>query len=212
MNGRDVTEGESNLNDSSPNIRIIFQIYKTTDSFVTKISLIFHRNDSSKKSESPPPLPSVEPPSDDEVDRSMKLKTIYVQNSTTNNRNKDMNRVHLGSITDRLMSDLSQDSSSSDTSSAENNYFVGTNRRIELPPAYLFPENETPPRDLVSSNSEKDVESSDDTEHRNIILNIKNSTDAADISSDDKFSPISSSPDSENTDKIVSDKELQFSG
>ncbi|XP_065214805.1 apoptosis-stimulating of p53 protein 2 isoform X3 [Planococcus citri] len=171
------------------------------------------RNDSSKKSESPPPLPSVEPPSDDEIDRStMKLKTIYVQNSTTNNRNKDMNRVHLGSISDRLMSDLSQDSSSSDTSSAENNYFVGTNRRIELPPAYLFPENETPPRDLVSSNSEKDVESSDDADHRNIILNIKNSSDVgADNSSDDKFSPISSSPDSENTDKIVSDKELQYS-
>lgn len=165
---------------------------------------------SSKKSDSPPPLPSVEPPSDDEIDRTMKLKTIYVQttNNTNNlnliNRNKEINRVH------QMMSDLSQDSSSSDTSSAENNYFLSTNRRIELPPAYLFPENEAPPRDLVSSNSEKDVESSDDTDHRNIILNIKNATNVVDqmnvdtSSDNDKFSPMSSSPDSENTEKIHS--------
>lgn len=147
----------------------------------------------------------------------MKLKTIYVQSSTNNRNNKEINRVHqIASISDRLMSDLSQDSSSSDTSSAENNYFVGTNRRIELPPAYLFPENEAPPRDLVSSNSEKDVESSDDAEHRNIILNIKNSADQLNVdnaSDNDKFSPISSSPDSENTEKMNTlNKELQFTG
>lgn len=179
------------------------------------------RNDNSKhQSESPPPLPSVEPPSDDEVDRSMKLKTIYVQNSVnSHHRSKNINRVHqLGSISDRLMSDLSQDSSSSDTSSAENNYFVGTNRRIELPPAYLFPENETPPRDLVNSNCEKDMESSDDTsDHRSMMMNnTSSSSDQMNVdnaSDNDKFSLISSSPDSENTEKMNTlNKELQFSG
>lgn len=149
--------------------------------------------------ESPPPLPSVEPPSDEEIEKStMKLKTIYVQSNDNNNNkeSKESNRVQHASMNDRLMSDLSQDSSSSDTSSAENNYFVGTNRRIELPPAYLFPESVTPPKDLIGSNSEKDVD---------IILNMKNAADQINVdtsSENEKTSPTSLSPDSEDNEKI----------
>ncbi len=129
----------------------------------------------------------------------MKLKTIYVQSGNdknNNSENKDMtSRLHQMSITERLMSDLSQDSSSSDTSSAENNYFVSTNRRIELPPAYLFPESVTPPRDLVGNHGEKDVD---------IILNMK-SADQINVdtsSENEKSSPTSLSPDSDETEKM----------
>lgn len=128
----------------------------------------------------------------------MKLKTIYVQNNETNNNkeNENSNHVLQATINERLMSDLSQDSSSSDTSSAENSYFIGSNRRIELPPAYLFPERISPPRDLVSSNTEKDVD---------VILNIKNTSDQINVdtsSENEKTSPTSSSPDSEDNEKI----------
>lgn len=161
--------------------------------------ITFHKEISLKKSDSPPPLPNVEPPTDDDLDKSMKLKTIYVQNVNDKNNNggggsdKESSRIH--QISDRLMSDLSQDSSSSDTSSAENNYFVSSNRRIELPPAYLFPESGTPPRDLVASNAEKDVD---------IILNLKSADQLnVDASENDKTSPSSLSPDSEGSaDKI----------
>lgn len=130
----------------------------------------------------------------------MKLKTIYVQNVNDKNNNsssgggsdsQESSRIHQMAINDRLMSDLSQDSSSSDTSSAENNYFVSSNRRIELPPAYLFPESDTPPRDLVASNTEKDVD---------IILNLKSADQLnVDASENDKTSPSTLSPDSEGT-------------
>lgn len=128
----------------------------------------------------------------------MKMKTIYLQNSNDTNNNdngKEMNRIHQIAINDRLMSDLSQDSSSSDTSSAENNYFISTNRKIELPPAYLFPENVSPSRGLTVSNNEKDVD---------IILNMKNSEQInIDTSSEnEKSSPTSLSPDSEENEKM----------
>lgn len=173
--------------------------------------LTFHKDISLNKSDSPPPLPIVEPPSDDDLDKSMKLKTIYVQNVDDKNHNnnggggsdaKESSRIHQMAINDRLMSDLSQDSSSSDTSSAENNYFVSSNRRIELPPAYFFPESGAPPRDLVASNAEKDVD---------IILNLKSADQLnVDASENDKTSPSSLSPDSEATvDKINSFNETK---
>lgn len=173
--------------------------------------LLFNSKDLPPKlvAESPPPLPSVDPPSDDEIEKSMKMKTIYVQksndiddNCTNNNNNNNINNNNDNENKDRahhmptIMSDMSQDSSSSDTSSAENNYFVNTSRRIELPPSYLFPEG--------GQNNEKDV---------NIILNMKNTIEQMNVdtsSENEKSSPTSLSPDSENSEKL--NEETQLNG
>lgn len=45
-----------------------------------------------------------------------------------------------------------------------NGVHVSINRRIEMPPAFLFPENESPPKDLIQSDDKKPTDSVDKVE------------------------------------------------
>ncbi|XP_054260694.1 apoptosis-stimulating of p53 protein 2-like isoform X3 [Macrosteles quadrilineatus] len=105
----------------------------------------------------PPPPPTTEPPIDDlpkrPQDQIIKARPLTIRKQPPS----EIPRLRNGSLPVNQGSEVKSTKEEGDVS--ENLYSVETsgyssNRRIEMPPAFLFPETEAPPADLVSSSSE----------------------------------------------------------
>lgn len=104
----------------------------------------------------PPPPPTSEPPLDDTIckrppDQIIKARPLTIRKQPPS----EIPRLRNGGFS---ISQGSEVKTKEDAEGSENTYSVepgvfGT-RRIEMPPAFLFPETEAPPADLVSSSSE----------------------------------------------------------
>lgn len=106
----------------------------------------------------PPPPPTSEPPIDDTIskrpsDQIIKARPLTIRKQPPS----EIPRLRNGGLSTNQGSEVKNTKEELEVS--ENPYGVdpgmfSTHRRIEMPPAFLFPETEAPPADLVSSSSD----------------------------------------------------------
>lgn len=115
-------------------------------------------------SDIPPPPPTTEPPVDDLTLPKRPPEIIKARPLTIKKQPpSEIPRLRNGNFTISQNQSQSSEvrSTKEDEDFSENHYNVDTskyssNRRIEMPPAFLFPESETPPADLLTSTVDQD--------------------------------------------------------
>nr|XP_018895668.1 PREDICTED: apoptosis-stimulating of p53 protein 1 isoform X2 [Bemisia tabaci] len=131
---------------SSEAVDTALNVLRGSVNFSSRGSSVTDQNNAKNKSESqsesnlplPPPPPADQSTEDRRMDKQLikPWPSIGKKQSSEQNHNKNENSA-----------DCSPDSTNSEVM----NVHVSLNRRIEMPPAFFFPENATPPADLVAS-------------------------------------------------------------
>ena len=127
-------------------------------------------NDSNGSTVSPPPPPTSDPP--EEItsfswrtsmgeSQSLKTKSTAMKKpqgaDTAKQLNNSGNANALTMINNNISSSNINNININNSNNNSNNnsvHMVSLSRRIEMPPAFLFPENETPPADLIATRDE----------------------------------------------------------
>lgn len=123
-------------------------------------------NDSNGSNVSPPPPPTTEPPEEvtsfswrgNSESQSLRTKSLGTKKPTTIDGPK--HPINSGNTLTLINNNITNSDVNNTNSNNNNNnamHMVSLSRRIEMPPAFLFPENETPPADLISTRDENRV-------------------------------------------------------
>lgn len=114
----------------------------------------------------PPPPPTTEPPEEvtsfswrtNNENQSSKTKTLLPRKPVADTANHLSNSSNsLSMLNNNIANNNGNNVISNNNSNNNSMHMVSLSRRIEMPPAFLFPENETPPADLIATRDENRV-------------------------------------------------------
>lgn len=132
---------------------LIFPLQSRTNDNYSSVTNIRATSDHSKE---PPSKDSSESPSNSTDHSHDKNNRNEKQEDFSNANSSDKNRLEYSSTADKNFTSngpeqsvANNDKSRPEFSGGEKGVHVSINRRIEMPPDFLFPEDETPPSDLL---------------------------------------------------------------
>lgn len=143
-------------------------------------------------SDHPPPPPTTEPPLEDTIfkrtqDQIIKARPLTIKKQPPSETPKLRNGGFAFSQGLDIKSAKEEEEESENQYGKEPSLF-SSNRRIEMPPAFLFPETEAPPADLVSTSSEGTDQTDraappvpDDIHDEESLHSDKSSEDSSDV-------------------------------